>query len=486
MKRFVQRASVSLVFSAVAWVAQAASLSSAAQVLGVNQVQSLEINGTGQWFQFGQAPAPGLPWPQFDVSRYSAAIHFESASARVQISRLQTIDPGRVRPVAVEQKVDQYVSGTTAWSLGGPAGAPVATPQPAALEERAAEIWATPQGFVKAALAHRATSSPVGDGVEVSFTVGGKYRYVGFINKQDQVERVRTWIDNPVLGDTEVETTFSQYQDRSGVLFPTRVVRTLGGFKVLDLTVSEVKVNGVAALKAPDQVLNAPAPVVTVTATALADGVYYLTGGTHHSVAINQKDHIVLVEAPLNESRSQALIDKVKQVIPGKPIKYLINTHAHFDHSGGLRTLVDEGATIVTHQGNVGYYQASWARPHQLNPDRLQRSGKSARFESFTSKLVLNDGQRAIEIHQIAGNTHNDAFALVYLPNEKILIEADAYTPLAANAALPTSVNPYAANLLDNVDKLKLDVAQIAALHGPGVVKLNDLRTFVGRPVASN
>jgi len=480
------RALAMFTLSAVALAAQAASLEGAAQILGVKQIQSIEFSGAGRWFQFGQAPAPNLPWPQFDVSRYVASIDYDNASARVQISRLQTIEPDRARPAPVEQKVDQYVSGNLAWNQGDAPAAVSVTPQVAAVEERAAEIWATPQGFVKAALANRAKSKPVKGGVEVSFTLAGKYRYVGFINEQDRVERVRTWIDNPVLGDTLVETSFDAYANCGGVSFPSHIVRTQGGFRVLDIAVGEVTANSTPAQKVPDAVAQGVLPPVTVSVNKLAEGVYYLTGGTHHSVAIEQRDHIVLLEAPLNEARSLAVIDKIKETIPGKRIKYVVNTHAHFDHSGGLRTLVDEGAIVVTHQANVAYYKAAWSNAHALSPDRLAKSRKVARFDAFNSKHVLSDGRRKIEIYPIVGNTHNDAFALIYLPAEKILVEVDAYTPLAANAQLPATPNPYAVNLEDNIDQLKLNVEQIVALHGPGVVKLSDLRAYNASRVTGN
>ena len=124
-----------------------------------------------------------------------------------------------------------------------------------------------------------------------------------------------------------------------------------------------------------------------------------------------------------------AVIAKVKETIPNKPIRYLINTHVHFDHSGGLRTYVDEGATIVTHEMNKPYYEQAWAAPRTINPDRLAQSKKTATFETFTDKHVLTDGKRTIEIHQIAGSGHNDAFAMVYLPKEKILIEGGRVRP---------------------------------------------------------
>jgi glyoxylase-like metal-dependent hydrolase (beta-lactamase superfamily II) len=465
--------------------AHAASLQEAASALHVSDTKSIEFSGSGHWYQFGQAPNPNLPWPQFDVSTYVADINYDAGSARVQSTRKQTIEPGRLRPAPVEQKVDAYVSRGQAWNVAPPpnssAGtAPVTTPQPAAVEERAAEIWATPQGFLKAALADKATSAQAGANVEVSFTVGDKYHYVGTIDAQNQLERVRTWIDNPVLGDTLVETSFSDYKDFGGVQFPAHIARIQGGHPVLDLTIAAVKLNPAVDIAVPQNVAEFK-PASTVASNKLADGVYYLTGGTHHSVAIEQRDHVVLVEAPLNEERSLALIDKIHELIPNKPIKYVVNSHVHFDHTGGLRTFVAADAIIVTPELDKPYFEKAWAAPHTLNPDRLAKSQKAAKFETYTDKYVLTDGSRAIEIHKIAGSGHSDELSLVYLPAEKILIEADAYTPAAPNTPPPATRNPYSVNLYENIEKLKLNVAQIAALHGPGVVTLADLRAAIGQ-----
>lgn len=451
------------------------SLQSAAQTLGVDSTHTLAFNGTGRWFQFGQAPAPGQPWPPFDVSSYSAELNYDTAAERVQITRKQTLQPPRVRPAPVEQRVDQYVAGNQAWNRGTNAAA-AASAQPASLDERRAEIWATPQGFIKAALAHQASSRAAEGGTEVSFTVDGNFRYQGLLNDQGEVVRVRTWIDTPVLGDTLLETRFSNYRDFSGLRFPAHIVRTEGGHPVLDLQVSSLRVNPAFSLSVPPEVASAKPAEVTVATSVLAPGVLYLTGGTHHSVVIEQRDHLVVVEAPLNEARSLALLAKLKELYPSKPVKVLINTHVHFDHSGGLRTFVDAGATIVTLQANRSYYEQAWAAPRTLAPDRLSASGKTARFETFSGKHVLSDGQRTIEVHEIRSSGHNDAFALVYLPAEKVLVEADAYTPVAANAPVPTPANPYTVNLLDNVQRLRLNVGQIAALHGPRVTTLADLQ----------
>jgi glyoxylase-like metal-dependent hydrolase (beta-lactamase superfamily II) len=98
----------------------------------------------------------------------------------------------------------------------------------------------------------------------------------------------------------------------------------------------------------------------------------------------------------------------------------------------------------------------------------------------------MTDGRRTIEVHQIAGGGHNDAFAMVYLPAEKILVEVDAYAPPAANAPPPAAPSPFAVNLYENIQRLKLDVRQIAALHGPRVATMADLRASIGQPSATH
>ena len=469
--------------------ASAASLESAAQLLGANSAKTLEFSGAGHWFQFGQAPVPGGPWPQFDVSRYETAIDFDASAEHVNLARLQTIDPARARPLPVEQKVDAWLRGDKAWNVGpapnaAPEAAPVATPAFAAVEERTAEIWATPQGFLKAALANKAKSEPANGGVDVSFTVGGKHHYQGHIDANDHVEWVKTWIDTPVLGDTLVETKFQNYKDFGGVIFPADIARAEGGYPVLQLAVKAAKLNSPVDISVPATIASAAPQPVVVKSDKIAEGVLYLTGGTHHSVAIVEKDYVVLVEAPLNEERSLALIQKLAEVAPNKPVKYVINSHVHFDHAGGLRTFVDQSAVIVTNELDKPYYEKAWAAPHELNPDRLAASKKPAKFETYKDKYVLNSGDRSIEIHRIAGTGHSDDLALIYLPKEKVLIEADAYSPLAADAPVPKSANPYAVNLYENIQKLNLDVEKIAGLHGARVANLDDLRAYIGQKSA--
>ena len=207
----------------------------------------------------------------------------------------------------------------------------------------------------------------------VSFTEPGLYAATAFINDDYLVERVESRVPDAVLGETEVVTVYSDYRDYGGVKFPARIQQSAGGHPVLDVNVKEVQPNAPADFQVPELV-----HVFTerVTTEKLADGVWFVAGGSHNSVAIEMKDHIVLVEAPLAEMRAAPVIEQVKQLAPGKPIAWVINTHTHFDHSGGLRTAAAEGATIITHTDNVPYFERAFAVHSKIKPDRLASSGK--------------------------------------------------------------------------------------------------------------
>lgn len=472
-----------------ALAAHAASLEGAAEKLGAKSAHSLEFTGAGQWFQFGQAPVPGGPWPQFDVSRYSAAIDFDAGAEHVSLARLQTIDPARARPAPAEQKIEAWLSGDKAWNVGpppnaAPAATPVATPAFPAVEERAAEILSTPQGFLKAALVHNAKVEKIDGGLKVSFALG-KHKYEGVIDADDRVASIRTWIDTPVLGDTPVETSFKDYKEFGGVLFPSEIARSEGGHPILRVTVSSAKLNAPIQIAIPENIASATPQPVVVKAEQVADNVYYLTGGTHHSAAVIEKDYVILIEAPLNEERSLALIQKVSEIAPNKPIKYVVNSHVHFDHAGGLRTFVDHGSTIVAHELDKPYYEKAWANPHEINPDRLAASKKPAQFVTYKDELTLGEGDGAVRIFRLAGSGHSDDLALIYIPKAKLAIEADAYSPAAGGAPAPKTPNPYAINLYDNIQRLNLDVEKIAGLHGARVASLDDLRAFIGQTTAA-
>src|SRR6185295_16519902 len=352
--------------------AQQGALQNAATVLHVATIKSLQVTGSGANFSVGQNFTSTEAWPRVTVKTFTALVNYDTASSRVELVReMGAVMPkGGGAPFFGEQRQIQLVSGNFAWNMPAAApngAAPMAQPAPDAAPERMLALWASPIGFVKAAMANNATTKANGGKTDVAFTVGGKYKMEGTINAQGQVEKVRTWFDQSIVGDMLVETTYSGYKDFGGVQFPSRIVQKQDGFPSLDLTIASVTVNPAVDIAVPDNVRNErPAPV-TVNSQKLADGVFYLTGGTHHSLAVEMKDHIVLVDTPNDETRALAVIAKAKEVIPGKPIRYVVTSHHHWDHLGGIRTAMDEGATIVTHQTNKAFLERVAKSPHTIN-----------------------------------------------------------------------------------------------------------------------
>jgi glyoxylase-like metal-dependent hydrolase (beta-lactamase superfamily II) len=449
----------------------------------MGDAKSVQYSGTGTAGGIGQNWNPTSPWHPTIVTSYTKTIDYVNAASKEELTRTEEnpAPKGGEAPFAGEQKQVNFVGGGWAWnapppnqaeSPNGAATGSIGVPAPAASEERALQIWLTPHGFLRAAAAGKAT---VGHGKEggkkvtvVTFMDDKGHRIVGDIDDQNMVTKVDSWLPNPVLGDMLVETTYTDYKDFGGVKFPGHIVQKQGGWPVLDLTVTSAKANiPDASIQVASNAIGETLPAVNVVAQKMADGVWFLGGGTHNSVLIEFKDYVVVAEAPLNDARSQGVMDEVKMLVPNKPIKYVFNTHHHFDHSGGLRAYVAAGATIITNEGNKEFYETAWKAPRTLQPDMLSQNPKPATFITFKDKYVLTDGSRSLEIYKLQGDNHNEFMSIGYLPKENILIEADDFTPPAPNgpALVPIAMG-LANNLNDNLQRLKLQVNMIAPLHG--------------------
>jgi glyoxylase-like metal-dependent hydrolase (beta-lactamase superfamily II) len=321
-------------------------------------------------------------------------------------------------------------------------------------------------------------SSTAVQGNSFSFTVPARFRIWATVNSQNLVERVVAVVPNAVLGDLRGEINYADYKDFGGVKFPMKIRQMVDAHPALDLTVTDVQPNAAVNIAIPDPVLKTPAPYARVTSQMVAEGVWYVTGGTHHSVVIEMKDHLILVESPLNDDRAVAVLGEVKK-LSSKPIKYLVVTHHHFDHSGGVRGVAAEGVTVIAHDVSKPFFEKTLAAPATVNPDRLAKSAKKGTVEGTGTKRTLTDGTRMVDIHHIAENVHHRGIIMVHLPKEKLLIEADVYTPPAPNAPAPTSVNPNWMNLADNIKRLNLTVDNIVPIHGR-MVPIADLHKALG------
>ena len=316
----------------------------------------------------------------------------------------------------------------------------------------------------------------------LSFTGPNKAAVRGYLNSDNLLEKVETKIDNTVLGDIPFETAFSDYKDFGGVKFPTHIVQKQGGYPVLDLTVTDVKPNAPANIASCAR--RPPPDAQAASSEKIADGVYLILGG-YAALAVDFKDYIVIVEGGQNDQRTEAVIAEAKRLIPNKPIKYVVNTHHHFDHSGGLRAYVAEGAIVVTQQINKPYYEKIWANPHTIAPDKLSQNPKKPKFETVGEKKIMTDGNHVIELYHQQNYGHNDGMLLVYLPKEKVLLEADGFNPPAQPLTqTPATISPYTANLEANIERLHLDVERIIPVHYPAdnrKVMNAELLTAVGK-----
>ena len=295
------------------------------------------------------------------------------------------------------------------------------------------------------------------------------------MNSQNLVERVETRIDVGFTGDTLVEGIYSNYKDFGGVKFPASIVMRQAGHPVLELTVAEVEPNSAVAqqVAAPPGRGGGPGPAgggeaagPQIKPEQVAPGVWFLNSGAPQTVVVEFRDHVVLIEAPGSDERSMATLGEVKRLLPNKPVRYVVNTHSHADHSGGIRAMVAEGIPIITHEAHKRYYeQQIFRNPHTLNPDRLQRMPRAAVIEAVGDKRVLTDGTMTLELYHMRDHPHSEGLLMAYLPASKLLIQADAFAPRPGAPPLPAP-SPYTINLVDNIDRLKLDVERVVHVHG--------------------
>ena len=443
-------------------------LAGAVKAMGVDSLKTIQYSGSGSNAGIGQNRNPDADWPLVMVKSYVREIDFAGPSSRTQIVRFQN---------ETETTQDQVILPASPWGTQY-------------------DVWLSPFAFLKGAMAagNATLEAKTVMGVPYSvltFMVQNKYKVSGYIDDKSMVYKVETWVDNAVMGDMLVEALYEDYKDYSGVKVPTTIINRQGGRNTLLLIVSDVKPNAAVNIQAPQQAQAPAAAPVTVQTQKIANGVYYLMGGTHHSVVVEFADHLAVIEAPQNEARSLAVIKEIRKSVSRKPIRYIINTHHHFDHSGGLRTYVEEGATVITQDINKAFYEKvlSPSAPRTLNPDSLALEKKNVptlKIETVADKKVLMDKARTLELYLIKDSPHNEGILMAYLPVEKILVEADVYTPPAANAQPATSVSPSTTNLVTNIERLKLDVEKILALHGPGVATRADLYKAAGKSVPAS
>jgi glyoxylase-like metal-dependent hydrolase (beta-lactamase superfamily II) len=175
------------------------------------------------------------------------------------------------------------------------------------------------------------------------------------------------------------------------------------------------------------------------------------------------RDHVMLLEAGQSEARALAYVAETKKLVPGKPIRYVMNTHPHSDHTGGLPVLVAEGATIVTHRNNAAFLEKALNTPRTLLNDTLAKNPKKARIETVSDRKTYSDGTRTVEMYYTWPVPHSNGLMIAYLPKERILFQGDFSLP--GGPGQPA--NDHVKALAPILDKLKLDFDRYINVHAP-------------------
>lgn len=457
-----------LVGSALAQDA-ATVIANAQQALG--NPQAITYSGTAKDVAFQQCGAnatamncQGTHDPMRPIADYVRVIDLAAPASR-HTGKTNNIGPGgstTVRPGTFFQQVTAQQ-------------ADLAQPWAGSLE-----LYLTPWGFLKGAQQSEATVSQqrvngkrytmVSWSPAVKAPSGKAYQINGYVNERHLIERVETWLGDNIMGDMHIVATYSGWRDFNGAMAPSKIVQTRGGWPFFEVNVTAAALNpaNVATLVPPPA--NAPPGFgppgpLNVSAEKLGEGVYRLTTGpgSYDSLIVEFRDHVMMLEAGQSEARALAYIAETQKLMPGKPIKYVVNTHPHSDHTAGVPALISQGATLVTHKNNEAFFKRALNTPRTLLNDQLAKHPRPVRIETVRTKKVYTDGQRRVELYHIYPAPHSNGLLVAYLPQEKVLFQGDFSLPGPGEAA-----NDHIKALVPALERLNVvDFERYINVHAP-------------------
>jgi glyoxylase-like metal-dependent hydrolase (beta-lactamase superfamily II) len=438
--------------------AAAAALGGAERLLAVRTVV---IEGEGTQYNLGQDIVPGASGQTFAVTQYKRAIDVPGERARTELARVPKFNYWQ--GLATQRQV-QGIDKAVGYNVA-PSGA-ASRVASAAADDRRAELLRHPITAMRAALdpAARLSNFRSAEGesrVDVVTSDGRAFTLA--IDAATKLPiRVSSQANHVNLGDVVVSTTFADYQAVGGLQLPTRLTTRTDDFTTAEVRVTTQAVDAdtgdlAAPAAAASASLQAPQPP-NVTVEEVSRGVWLLSGGSHHSALVEFSDHLMLVDAPQNDARTLAVIAKARELRPAKPLTHVVNSHHHFDHSGGIRAAVAEGLTVITHQGNAAFIEEIVKRPHTRVPDALSKNPKPLKIETVDGEKVIADDTMTVHLYP-APSDHADTMLMAYLPRERALIVIDLYEPGEA-------VHMFAGRFLEDLKKRNLQVERIVPLHG--------------------
>jgi glyoxylase-like metal-dependent hydrolase (beta-lactamase superfamily II) len=454
-------------------------INDAAQALGgaerLRAIKTIVLEGEGTHYNLGQDVVPGASGQTFAVTQYKRAIDVAGDRARTELTRVPKFTYWQgLAPQRQVQGLDKAIAYNVA--ANGTASRAAQT----VADDRRDEFLRHPVTAVRAALDPAASLTNLrtenGQSI-VDITTADKRTLTLAVDARTKLPSRATTAANHVnLGDVLISTSFADYQNINGVQLPARLTTKTDAFTTADVHATRQVVDGETGdLAAPAAVASAAVPTPqppNVTVEEVSRGVWLLAGGSHHSALIEFADHLMLIDTPLNDARALAVIAKARELRPGKPLTHVVNSHHHFDHSGGIRAAVSEGLTIITHQGNVEFFQEMVKRPHTRVPDALAKSPKPLRIEVVSTDRVISDDTMTVNLYSIPGE-HSESMLMAYLPRDRALIVIDVYEPGG-------SVHMFLKPFVEDLKKRNLRVERIVPLHGEIVPYAQMLKDAAG------
>lgn len=275
-------------------------------------------------------------------------------------------------------------------------------------------------------------------------------------------------VDDPILGDRRTVTMYTRWQDAGGIKLPRQVDIEANGRLQSHTVFTAVTTGGMAdaaAFAIPDSIAAraqrgpVPPPTVTVAVAQVAPGVWHVTGGTHHSLAVEQANQLIVVEGPQSNARARAVLDTLKSRFPNKPVSLVINTHHHWDHSSGLRTFLAAGIPVVTHSRNVSFVQQVGRAGKTVTPDGLARGGRLPDVRGVNDTLTVGEGAGRIWLFT-APTAHVEGMLMAYVPSGQVLFNSDLVGPA------PAIPRVGAQEVIAAVKQRGLTVTTVAGGHG--------------------
>lgn len=438
----------------------------AAEAMGgaeaIEAAATLVLEGTGTTYRLAQNPFPGSDLPIYELHSYRREVDLDNHRWRAEQVRTGHFTTGFP---AINQRVIQASDGDVAFDVAANDNVRRLAAQTG--RDRHAELYHHPLVLLREALGGEATVGALVE--EEGYEVVGVTLADGhtFTLRMDAATGLLTGIESlahqPYLGDVVISTSFSDWEESGELLLPSTISQKLDRYPNGDFSLSSEVNAEIQDLSAPAEVTSASDPVpgeVEVTPELLAPGVWSLAAG-YNSVLIEFPSYTAIVEASRNDQTALAVIAKARELVPDKPLQYVINTHFHSDHSGGIRAAVAEGLTIITHELHGDFFEELAQRPFTLVPDHLANNPMPVTVETVPGDgpFELTDGDRTIEIHRLKEDIHSDGMLMVYLPRERILVEGDPFSTGAR-------VTPWVENFLAQVQELGLRVNRVAPVHG--------------------